>query len=115
MLPCQSHICTMQVWPHIGEPLPARQLGLLLLFLALICSSGMLLDMCVCARPRYVDDTEDYVKFEIDTQRNRFIEVRALVLMLHTFALLAAFTDLSDRTATSRLTINWSIAVPRAA
>lgn len=24
----------------------------------------------------YVDDTEDYVKFEIDTQRNRFIEVR---------------------------------------
>ena len=25
----------------------------------------------------YVDDTEDYVRFEIDTQRNRFIEVRA--------------------------------------
>ncbi len=24
----------------------------------------------------YVDDTEDYVRFEIDTQRNRFIEVR---------------------------------------
>jgi magnesium transporter len=24
----------------------------------------------------YVDDTEDYIKFEIDTQRNRFIEVR---------------------------------------
>jgi hypothetical protein len=23
----------------------------------------------------YVDDTEDYIKFEIDTQRNRFIEV----------------------------------------
>lgn len=26
----------------------------------------------------YVDDTEDYVKFDIDTQRNRFIEVRTL-------------------------------------
>ena len=25
----------------------------------------------------YVDDTEDYVRFEIDTQRNRFIEVSA--------------------------------------
>jgi hypothetical protein len=25
----------------------------------------------------YVDDTEDYIKFEIDTQRNRFIEVRS--------------------------------------
>ena len=24
----------------------------------------------------YIDDTEDYVRFEIDTQRNRFIEVR---------------------------------------
>ena len=23
----------------------------------------------------YIDDTEDYVRFEIDTQRNRFIEV----------------------------------------
>lgn len=23
----------------------------------------------------YVDDTEDYIRFEIDTQRNRFIEV----------------------------------------
>lgn len=25
----------------------------------------------------YVDDTEDYIKFEIDTQRNRFIEARS--------------------------------------
>ena len=54
-----------------------------------MCSSGMLLDMCVCTRLRYVDDTEDYVKCEIDTQRNRFIEVRALVLLPHTRALLA--------------------------
>ena len=28
----------------------------------------------------YVDDTEDYVRFEIDTQRNRFIEVRPRAL-----------------------------------
>ena len=27
----------------------------------------------------YVDDTEDYIKFEIDTQRNRFIEVTRMV------------------------------------
>jgi len=27
----------------------------------------------------YVDDTEDYVRFEIDTQRNRFIEVSASI------------------------------------
>ena len=26
----------------------------------------------------YIDDTEDYVRFEIDTQRNRFIEVDPL-------------------------------------
>ena len=28
----------------------------------------------------YVDDTEDYIKFEIDTQRNRFIEVNTCLM-----------------------------------
>ena len=28
----------------------------------------------------YIDDTEDYVRFEIDTQRNRFIEVSVALL-----------------------------------
>ena len=32
----------------------------------------------------YVDDTEDYVRFEIDTQRNRFIEVRARLIIVQT-------------------------------
>ena len=32
-------------------------------------------------RRRYVDDTEDYIRFDIDTKRNQFIEVHHLMCL----------------------------------